>query len=95
MRFASLRDFRLNAATVLGRAGSDESVVVTRRGKPVAVLIPTTEDALEDILRAVQGARLKAAVEKARREAAKAGSAKLSSAEIDAEIRKTRARRRD
>lgn len=95
MRFASIRDFRLNAATVLRRAGGDESVVVTRRGKPVAVLIPTTEDALEDILRAVQGARLKAAVEKARREAAKAGSAKLSPAEIDAEIRKARARRRD
>lgn len=93
MQFASIRDFRLNAAVILGRAGNEESVVVTRRGKPVAILIPTSAEMLEGILRAVQGARLKAAAEKAQEEARRSGSSKLTSAQIDAEIRRTRGRR--
>ena len=93
MQFASFRDFRLNASAVLGKTHGDESVIITRRGKPVAVLIPTTEEILEEVLRAVQGARLKAAVDKARKEAARAGSNRLSQREIDSEIRKARSRR--
>ena len=95
MQFASMRDFRLNAAVILGRARNEESIVMTRRGKPVALLVPTNEEVLEDILRAVAGAQLKAAAEKARANARRAGSDKLSPAQIDAEITKARARRRD
>ena len=95
MQFASIRDFRLNASMVLGRAKNDESVVVTRRGKPVAILVPTTEDMLENVLRAVQGVRLKAAIEKARKEAELAGSNRLTPKEIDGEIRKCRKSLRD
>ena len=94
MQFTSIRDFRLNAAVILGRAGAEESVVVTRRGKPVAVLIPTSEKMLEEILRAVQGARLKAATDTAREEARLAGSDKLTPAQIAGEIGKARGRRR-
>ncbi|OGR98117.1 MAG: hypothetical protein A2V88_06105 [Elusimicrobia bacterium RBG_16_66_12] len=94
MQFASIRDFRLNAAAILGRARNEESIVVTRRGKPMAVLIPTSEEMLEDILRAVQGAQLKASVEKAREEARRSGSSNLTSAQIEAEIKKARGRRR-
>lgn len=94
MQFASIREFRLNAAVILGRAGTEESVVVTRRGKPVAVLISTSEEMLEGVLRAVQGARLKAAVDKARNEAKRAGSSALTAAQIAAEIGKARGRRR-
>lgn len=95
MQFASIREFRLNASAILGRTGAEESVVVTRRGKPVAVLIPATEDMLDGVLRAVAGVRLKAAVEKARREALRAGRKPLGPAAIEAEIRKARADQRD
>jgi len=94
MQFASIRDFRLHAALILGRAHDEESVVVTRRGRPVAVLIPTTEELLDGVLRAVQGARLKAAADKARAEARRAGSDRLTPAQIAAEIRKARGSRR-
>ena len=94
MQFASIRDFRLNASVIMDRMGTDESVVVTRRGKPVAVLIPASEEMLEEVLRAVQGARLKAAVEKARAEAARSGAGRLTRAQVDAEIRRARAGRR-
>ena len=90
MQFTSIRDFRLNASAILGRAGSEESVVVTRRGKPVAVLIPATEEMLEEVLRAVQGVRLKAAVKKARMEAERSGANRLTEKQIHAEIRKAR-----
>lgn len=94
MQFASIRDFRLNAAAILGRMGGKENVIVTRRGKPVALLVPATEGMLEDLLRAVQGARLRAAVEEARREARQAGADRMSMAEINAEIRRVRRSRR-
>ena len=76
MQFASIRDLRLNAAAILGRAGSEENIVVTRWGKPVAVLIPTSAEMIEDLLRAVEGTRLKAAVAKAREEVQRSGSDK-------------------
>ena len=90
MQFASFRDFRLRASAILGRSRGEESVIITRRGKPVAVLIPTTEDMLEEVLSAVARARLKAAVDAARKEAARSGADRLTQAEIDAEIRKAR-----
>ena len=63
MQFASLRDFRLNAAAILRRTKNTENVIVTRRGKPVAVLVPTDEAMFDSIIRAVQGARLKSSIE--------------------------------
>lgn len=94
MRFASLRDFRLRASDILNQARGEESVIVTVRGKPVAVLVPVTESMVEDILRAVKGARLKAAVERARLEAKRSGKGRPSQREIDAEIARVRASRR-
>ena len=94
MQFASVRDFRLHAAAILERAGKEENVVVTRRGKPVAILIPTDEDMFEDVLRAVAGARLMAATARLQEHARKAGTRDMSLGQINAEIRKVRQRRR-
>ena len=86
MQFASIREFRLNASMILGRTRNEESLIVTRRGKPVAILIPATSDTIEEVLRAVEGAKLKGAVERARKEAAQAGARRLTKKEINAEI---------
>ena len=94
MRFASIREFRFKATAILEKTRADESVIVTKRGKPVAVLIPVAEAMLDGVLRAVQGARLKASVEEARREAGRAGAKSLDAGQIDAQIRKARAGRR-
>ena len=86
MQSPSLGYSLLNPAAIRGRARNEKSIVVPRRAKPMAVLIPTSEEMLEDILRAVQGAQLKASVEKAREEARRSGSSNLTSAQIEAEI---------
>ena len=94
MQFASLRDFRLNAASILRRANNTENVIVTRRGKPVAILVPTDEAMFDGVLRAIQGARLRASLEKAHAEAKGRGTDKMTMAQIDAEIKKVRALKR-
>lgn len=94
MRFASIRDFRVNASSVLQKAGADETVVVTMRGRPVALFVPVDETQLEDMAQAIKLARLRASVEKLRGQARKAGSDRLSASEIEREIKAVRAARR-
>ncbi len=95
MQFASLRDFRLNAASILRRAKNTENIIVTRRGKPVAILVPTDEAMFDGVLRAIQGARLRASLERLQAEAKRKGSDKMTLAQINAEIRKARAGKGD
>jgi prevent-host-death family protein len=90
MRFASIRDFRVNASAILSAAGRDETVIVTLRGKPVALFVPVEESHLESMMQAVKLARLKDSVDSLRRQAAKAGSDRLSASGIDREVRAAR-----
>ena len=90
MRFASVRDFRVSASSVLLKAGRDETVVVTLRGKPVALFVPIDETQLEDMSLAIKAARLRSAVDKLRQDARKAGTDRLSPAQIEREIKTAR-----
>jgi prevent-host-death family protein len=49
MRFVTLRELKINPSKVL-RELKREGVVVTRKGKPAAALIPLDEDTLEDFI---------------------------------------------
>ena len=59
MRSVSAREANQQFARILGEAASGEEIVITRRGKPVAVLAPyrqapltpEQEDAIEDLVR--------------------------------------------
>ncbi len=94
MQFATFKDLRLKTAAVLGRAGGRDSVVITRRGKPVAVLVPATEESVEEVLRAAAAARLRSTVTKAREDAARAGTDRMMPRQIDSVIRRARSARR-
>lgn len=94
MRFASVRDFRVNVSSFLQGAAKDEIVVVTLRGKPRALFVPIEEERLEEMTRAFHAARLRVLVEKLRAQAEKAGTSKMSMAEINREIRAARRSRR-
>lgn len=94
MRFATFKELRLDTASVIRDAGERESVIITRRGKPVAVLIPATEESVEDILRAAAGARLSRAFDRVQQGSKRAGLDKMTMAEINAEIKRARSERR-
>lgn len=49
MKFAAIRDLQIKASDVVKKA-QRESVVITVHGKPKAVLMPISEDELEDFL---------------------------------------------
>lgn len=94
MRFATLRDFRTKGSALLAQARADDTIVVTLRGRPVALFVPVEEDRIEEIMQAVDGARLRAAVENIRAQAEKTGASKLSMADINRELRAWRRSRR-
>ncbi len=52
MKFIAMRELKINPSGVLGRLGK-EDMVVTRNGKPAAVLLGIDEDTLEDYIFAV------------------------------------------
>ncbi|OGW60734.1 MAG: hypothetical protein A2V83_10785 [Nitrospirae bacterium RBG_16_64_22] len=49
MKFANVRDLRLETKKILGEA-RDEDVLVTYRGKPWVIIQKITEDDLEDYI---------------------------------------------
>ena len=94
MDFVSSRELRVNPGPIFERLQSDGEVVVTSRGKPIALLVGLHGDDLEETLRAVRRARAETIVAQMRRAAQDRGYGALSSAEIEDEIRAARRERR-
>ena len=91
MDFVTARELRARSAEVWNKLEAGEDIVVTRNGKPFAVLVHTEPKELEDTLRALRGARLAAGLRKSRGDARERGLESISMDEIDAEISKARA----
>lgn len=90
MKFITVRDLRGRSGQVWNKLAREREVVLTSNGKPIAILSAVSEETLEESLAAVRRARAVAAVEKLQRQSVQAGTDKLSSAEIAAEIRAVR-----
>lgn len=86
MHFVNIRDFRLNASSILRDSGEDPAVV-TYRGKPVALLVSLEESQLEPLLQAVRAAKLRAAVDDLRQAARRSGADKLGASLVAEEVR--------
>lgn len=93
MKFISTRDLR-NRPGFVQELASKEDLILTSNGKPVALLLQISEDDFEDTLSAIKQARAMLAVSRMRRHAAKLGLDKMSSEEIDKEIRMVRTHRK-
>ena len=93
MKFVSSREIRVNPKPVLDTAGEGDEVVITSRGKPVALLVGVDGDDLEVTLRLFRRAKAQAAVSRMREAAAGEGLAGMAQDEIEAEIAAARSER--
>ena len=94
MRFVSVRELRGRSAAVWKTLADEKDLVVTSNGKPIAVLSATSEELVEESLRAVRRARAQVAVDAVQQASVKAGTDRMSLDEINREIdaaRRTRA----
>jgi prevent-host-death family protein len=49
MKFVTIRELKINGSKVI-RDVEGEDAIITKRGKPVAVLVPIDEDSLEEFV---------------------------------------------
>lgn len=94
MRFISVRELRGQSAAVWRILANEKDLVVTSNGKPIAVLSETSEEQLEESLRAVRRARAQAAVAAIQQASRDRGTDRLSLDDINAEIVAVRGSRR-
>jgi prevent-host-death family protein len=94
MRFISAAELRGSSALFWKRLESEGQLVVTSNGKPVALLIPVSEENLEKSIRTIRRARAEESVHALQLASVKAGSDKISASEIEEEIAAVRKRRR-
>ncbi len=93
MKFVSSREIRVNPRPVFQAAEEGEEVVITSRGKPVALLLGISGEDLDEMVRLVRRARAQAAVSRMRKAAAREGSESMSREEIEEEISAARSER--
>ncbi len=89
----SSREIRVNPRPVFEAAEEGDEVVITSRGKPVALLLGISGEDLDEIVRLVRRARAQAAVSRMRKAAAREGADSMSRKEIEEEISAARSER--
>ena len=94
MRFVSVRDLRSRSAEIWRRLGDEGEIVVTSKGRPIAILTATSEATLEESLAAIRRARATAAVASLQRRSVAEGSSRTTLREINKQIRIVRQARR-
>jgi prevent-host-death family protein len=94
--YATVKELRTSTAEILGRLqGKKDRVVITKRGHPVALLLPVSEDEVDVLPDMIERVKLQLAVREIRTQAKARGLDRLSVEEIDALIRKTRTQEED
>ena len=86
MRFVSVRELRGKSAAVWKDLQQDGEIIITSNGKPIAILSPTSEDGVEESVRAIRRARAAAAVSRMQRQSVVNGRNTISADDIEAEI---------
>ncbi len=93
MKFLSVRDLRSKSAQVWKELPGEREMVVTSNGRPVAILAAITEENLEESLAAFRQARAVEAVASLQRSSVKQRTDRISTKEINAEIKAVRKKR--
>ena len=84
MKFCTTEEFGTLSPTLLSELAAGEEVVVTKNGRPVALMIGVEDGRLEEALRAVRRAKAVRSFQTLRQQAARQGI--FSPTEIDEEI---------
>ena len=93
VKFVSSREIRVNPKPVFDSLEEGE-VVITSRGKPVALLLGVSGEDLEETVRLVRRVRAQAAVSRMRKSAARQGlHRRMDLDEIEQEVRAARSER--
>jgi len=50
MKFANVKELQKDASGIISRVEKGEDVIITKRGKPAAVIYPLSEDEIEDYM---------------------------------------------
>lgn len=90
MDFVTVREFRTQPGKVWKKLKARQDLVVTRNGKPFALITYTEPDRVEENLRVLRRARFQEALSAQHLRARRLGLHTMSMAEIDAEIAATR-----
>ena len=94
MRFVNVRELRIRPGAVWKRLRDDRELVVTSRGKPIAVLADINEASLEKTLDALRRSRALAAVSAIQDRATRLGLDRLTMEQVNEEIDAYRAERK-
>ncbi len=90
MDYVTVRELRAESGKVWERIEAGEEIVVTRNGKPFALLLHTEPGEVEEALRVHRAARFGAVLERIQAHVKTQGGKRLSAKEIDAEIAASR-----
>jgi len=85
-----VREFRGSSGDVWKELLTEQELVITSNGKPIAIVSAVSEETLEDALRAIRRARAMAAVQVMQRQSAKRG---LATEDVSKEISAARSER--
>jgi len=86
MKFLSVRDLRTKSARIWQELPVEREMIITKNGKPIAILASINENDLEQVLSAFRQARALSAVAALQFDSVKKGTDKISMEEIDFEI---------
>lgn len=86
MDYVTVRELREKSGEIWQRVEAGEEFVVTRNGKPFALLVHTEPQAVEDRLRALRASRFGDVVRHIQQQVASSGAQALSEDDIQAEI---------
>ena len=50
MKYANIRELQKDASGIISKVEKGEDVIITKRGKPAAVIYPLSEDTIEDYM---------------------------------------------
>jgi antitoxin (DNA-binding transcriptional repressor) of toxin-antitoxin stability system len=94
LRYLALRDLRNTPGALWRKLQDGATVAITAEGEPRALVLGLEGTDLPEALRLLDRLRAQLAVGRLRAQAAKAGAATLSAADIDREVRGARRGRR-
>lgn len=83
MRFVPVRDFRIRPGTVWSYLDKNEAIVITSKGKPIALLTAVSDATFDETLTALRRTKTELAVSRMRKTALKK---KITPKDIEAEI---------
>ena len=93
MKFITVRDLRTTPAKIWKDLPTEQEMVITNNGHPIALLTPLCDENLEESIKAIRQARAMNAVRNLQSESIRSGRNRITQEEIEVEIAALRKKR--